>query len=106
MYIPFVYFGSQHTVSFIVQEPQGLQEDDILSVKILVNAIKVIYTNKITPSQGQQSPLKLSKAEGQHGEATEEDSVSDADDQQTPPSVTAMRQSWALKMRGPNLTRQ
>ena len=41
---------------------------------------KVIYTYKITLSRGQQSPLKLSKAEGQHGEATEEDSVSYADD--------------------------
>ena len=31
---------SAHTVSFIVQEQQGLLEDDILSVKILVDAIK------------------------------------------------------------------
>ena len=40
-------------------------------------------------SEGQQSPLKSSKAEGQTGEATEEDSDSDADDQQKHPSVTA-----------------
>ena len=39
-------------------------------------------------SEGQRSPLKLSKAEGQTGEAMKEDQASYADDQQTPPSVT------------------
>ena len=37
---------SAHTVFFILHEQQGLQEDDVLSVQILVDAIKVIYTNK------------------------------------------------------------
>ena len=57
-------------------------------------------------SEGQQSQLKSSKAEGLTGEAMEEDSASDADDQQTPPSVTAKGQARAAKARGPNSTRQ
>ena len=40
-------------------------------------------------SDGEQSPLKSSKANEQTGEAMEEDSASDAEDQQKPPSVTA-----------------
>ena len=39
-------------------------------------------------SEGQQSPLKSSKAKGQTGEATEEDLASYSDDQQIPSSVT------------------
>ena len=57
-------------------------------------------------SDGQPSPLKSSKADGQTGEATEEDSASDADDQQKPPSVTAKGQARAAKARGPNRSRQ
>ena len=56
-------------------------------------------------SEGQQSPLKSLKAEGQTGEATEEDSASDAqaDDQQKPPSLTAKGQTRAAK-RGDRIT--
>ena len=51
-------------------------------------------------SEGQpwQSPLKSSKAKGQTGKATEEFSASDADDQQTPASVTAKRQAPGILM--------
>ena len=58
-------------------------------------------------SEGQQleSPLKSLKAEGQTGQATEEDSASDAqaDDQQQPPSLTAKGQTRAAK-RGDRIT--
>ena len=57
-------------------------------------------------SEGQQNPSKSSKAEEQTGEATEEDSASDADDQQKPLSVKAKGQARAAKARGPNSTRQ
>ena len=51
-------------------------------------------------SDGQPSPFKLksSKADGQTGEATEEDSASYADDQQKPPSVTAKGQAPGMFM--------
>ena len=49
-------------------------------------------------SDGQPSPLKSSKADGQTGEAMEEDSASDADDQQKPPSVTAKGQAPGMLM--------
>ena len=49
-------------------------------------------------SEGKQSPLKLLKTEEQTGDATEEDSASDADDQQTPPSVTAKGQAPGMLM--------
>ena len=65
--------------------------------------------NLSSDSDCQQSPLKLpwlSKAKVPTGEATEEDSASNADDQQTPPSVTAKGQASAAKARGPNFTRQ
>ena len=57
-------------------------------------------------SEGQQSPLKSSKAEGQTRGATEEDSASDADEQQAPSSKTAKGQARAAKARGANRTRQ
>ena len=46
MYSICILWISAHTVFFILHEQQGLQEDDVLSVQILVDAIKVIYTNK------------------------------------------------------------
>ena len=51
-------------------------------------------------SDGKLSPLKSSKANGQTGEAmpVEEDSTSDADDQQKPPSVTAKGQAAGMLM--------
>ena len=57
-------------------------------------------------SEGQQSPLKSSKAAGQPEAATEEDQASDSDDQQTPASVTAEGQARAAKARGPSSTSQ
>ena len=51
-----------------------------------------------TDSDGKPSPLKSSKADGQTGEAMEEDSASDADDQQKPPSVTAKGQAPGMFM--------
>ena len=53
-------------------------------------------------SDGQQSPLKSSKAEGQHGEATEEDSDSYEDDQQTPPNRTRRWKEYNRWLRSDN----